>query len=380
MNSASTQQEIVTQKPPSTEGRVTNTSATVGSGFRLRFCFCYMMIARCAIVAFLSTILSQPVAHAESTIDRILPRMVKIYGAGGIRNLYAYSTGFTVSPDGHIVTIWNHVLDTDHISVVLHDGRRFSAVVVSAEPQLNLALLKLDIEGRRLPYIDLDTAIDVRPGTRAFAFSNMFKVATGDEPVSVMHSSIAARTKLSTRRGAFEVPYDGDLYVLDAATNNSGAGGGLVTNLQGMPVGMIGRELRNSESNTWVNYAIPLTKIGPVVEEMLSGEYKSNIKSGTDKSNPRRYRPRDFGFLMVPDVVQRTPAYVESVLTKSAAAGVGIRPDDLILFVNDDLIQSCRVLNDRLGRLEAGDTVKLILRRGDELVSVELIAKKNKDD
>jgi len=333
-----------------------------------------------AIALCLLAILPSPVARAQSTIDRVLPRMVKIFGAGGIRNLYAYSTGFVISPDGHIVTIWNHVLDTDQISVVLHDGRRFSATVVSAEPQLNLALLKLQIEGLNLPFIDLDTAVDAAPGTRAYAFSNMFKVATGDESVSVMHSSIAARTKLSTRRGAFEVPYDGDLYVLDAATNNSGAGGGLVTDIRGRPVGMIGRELRNSESNTWVNYAIPLTTIRPVVEEMISGEYKSKTTSDIEDDNPRRFRPRDFGFLMVPDVVRRTPAYVESVVPKSNAEKVGIRPDDLILFVNDDLIQSCRSLNDRLGRLEAGDTMKLILRRGDDLVSVELIAKKKKDD
>lgn len=337
------------------------------------------IIAKAVLAVALLTLSFTHELRAESTVDKILPRMVKIYGAGGIRNLYSYSTGFLISADGHVVTIWNHVLDTNEISIVLNDGRRFSAKVISAEPQLNLALLKLDGDIPQLPFIDLETATDVGPGTRAFAFSNMFKVATGDEPVSVMHSSIAARTKLTTRRGAFEVPYDGDLYVLDAATNNSGAGGGLVTDLRGRPVGMIGRELRNSESNTWVNYAIPLTDIRPVVEEMISGEYKSETKSNADKTNPRRYRPRDFGFLMMPDVVRRTPAYVESVVPGSPAAEIDMRPDDLILFVNDDLIQSCRLLADQLGRLEAGDTVKLVLRRGDELVSVELIAQKKGD-
>ena len=82
---------------------------------------------------------------------------------------------------------------------------------------------------------------------------------------------------------------------------------------------------------------------------------------------------------MIPDVVRRTPAYVESVAPSSPAAKVGMQPDDLILFVNDELIQSCRMLNNQLGHLEAGDDVKLVLRRGDDLVSVEFIAKK-KDD
>ncbi|MEQ9071343.1 MAG: serine protease, partial [Gimesia chilikensis] len=59
-------------------------------------------------------------ASSRETIQYALPRLVKIFGAGGVKNLYGYSSGFLVSPEGHIATIWSPVLDTDQLSVVLH--------------------------------------------------------------------------------------------------------------------------------------------------------------------------------------------------------------------------------------------------------------------
>ena len=55
---------------------------------------------------------------ADEAIRQTLPKVVKIYGAGGLRGLAAYSTGFLVSPEGHIATVWSHVLDRDEVTVV----------------------------------------------------------------------------------------------------------------------------------------------------------------------------------------------------------------------------------------------------------------------
>ena len=56
------------------------------------------------------------------------------------------------------------------------------------------------------------------------AFSNLFGVATGDEPASVLHGIVAAKTRLEARRGVFDTPYKGPVYVVDAMTNNPGRG------------------------------------------------------------------------------------------------------------------------------------------------------------
>ena len=264
-------------------------------------------------------------------------------------------------------------MDGDTANVVLWDGRRYEATVLGAEPQLDLAVIKIDAEN--LPYFDLQETAAVPPGARVLGFSNMFKVAVGDEQVSVLHGVIAAKTTLVTRRGVFEAPYHGPVYVVDAITNNPGSGGGVLTTWDGRLVGMIGKELRNAQTNTWVNYVIPITELKQAIEEIVSGKFTPRRTTDGDdlaENAPERYRATDFGLVMLPDVVYRTPAFIDRVVSDSPAAQAGLKPDDLVLFVDDQLIQSVRMLKEEFGRLESGGTLRLVVRRGDQLLTVEL--------
>ena len=314
-------------------------------------------------------------ASAQSRISQVQQRIVKIFGAGGIRNLNAYSSGVLVDDRGYVMTVWNHVLDTPELSVILHDGRRFDADVVAAEPKLDLAVLKLKSADAKFPSYDLKDAADVEPGTRVLAFSNMFKVATGDEPVSVVHGVVAAKTRLTTKRGVFDVPFENELYIIDAITNNAGAEGGLLTSLSGRPIALLGRQLRNGQTNTWVNYAVPLSELRPVVSQIIAGGYTAKSASRKDDAKPA-IRPEDLGLVMVPDVVPRTPGYVDSVIPKSPAAGAGIAPEDLVVFINDQLVRSCSELKQALGGLNPGQKIQIVVRRDDVLKTFELVAPK----
>jgi serine protease Do len=320
--------------------------------------------------------LAQPLTAQSSreTIDAVLPKVVKIFGAGGIKQLYSYSTGFLISAEGHIVTVWSHVLDSDTVNVVLSDGRRFEGKVLGAEPQLDLAVLKIPADG--LPYFDLAEAAIASPGTRVLGFSNMFKVAVGDEQVSVLHGVIAAKTTLAARRGVFEAPYHGPVYIVDAITNNPGSGGGVLTTWDGRLLGMIGKELRNSQTNTWVNYVMPIGELRQATEEIISGKFTAKrAADSNDESSatrPNRYQAADFGIVLIPDVVARTPAFIDRIIPGSSAMDAGLRPNDLVLFVEEELIQSVRAFKEELGRLEAGGKLRLVVRRGDQLVTVEL--------
>ena len=329
----------------------------------LHFAICILQFA------FILLHASPRLAGAQSVheaIESVQPRMVKIFGAGGVANLHSYGTGFLVSPEGHVVTVWSHVLDGDVVSVVLRDGRRYFGKVLGAEPQLDLAVVKIDAED--LPHFDLGESAEVGPGVRVLGFTNMYKVAVGDEPVSVLHGVVAARTNLTARRGRFEVPYDGPVYVVDAITNNPGSAGGVLTTYDGRLLGMLGRELRNADSNVWINYVIPINELRPTIEAIRTGDFSARPPEETaDRGG--RYAALDFGIVLVPDVIFRTPAYIDSVLPESAAEGAGLRPDDLIVFVNGELVQSIRTLQVQLGRLQAEDDLTLIVRRGNQLVS-----------
>jgi serine protease Do len=274
-----------------------------------------------------------------------------------------------ISPSGHILTTWSYVLDTDYITATLNDGRKFEAKLASFDPRLELAVLKIDAED--LPYFDLAASVPAGAGTRVLAFSNLFGVATGDEAASVQHGVISVKTRLDARRGAFETPYHGDVYALDAMTNNPGASGGALTNQNGELLGMLGKELRNAQNNLWLNYAVPVDEMRSSVEAILAGK----PQPVDDPKQAQPDNPADLaslGIVLVPDVIERTPPYVDVVRSGSPAEAAGIKPDDLVVYVGENLVNSCKNLVDEVARVERDAEVRLVVLRGQELVELSL--------
>jgi S1-C subfamily serine protease len=314
--------------------------------------------------------LSQVVSQAQT-------KAVKIYGAGGLKGLESYQSGFLISANGHILTAWNYVLDTEsgEVTVILHDGRRMTATMVGADPRLEIAVLK--VEGEDLPFAALETAASVEPGARVLAFSNLFNVATGDEPVSVLKGIVSAKTPLSARRGGFETTYNGMVYVLDAMTNNPGAAGGMLTDRKGRLVGMLGKELKNSLNNTWLNYAMPISEISGAVDDILAGRVRPRAATAAENAK----KPKEpatlalLGLSLVPDVLPKTPPFVDRVIPGSSAAKAGVLADDLVLFINDRTISSCKSLRDELTFIDRLDELRIIVQRGQDLKEFVLVCK-----
>jgi serine protease Do len=307
------------------------------------------------------------------TIRHLQSKVVKIYGSGGFRGLEAYQSGFLISPEGHVLTVWSYVLDTDDVIVTLDDGRKFRSELLGAAPGLEMAVLKIEAAG--LPCFDLGRAVEAVGGARVMALSNLFGVATGNEPVSVQHGVVSARTTLEARRGTFETPYGGPVYVLDAVTNNPGAAGGALVTRGGRLIGMLGKELRNARNNTWLNYAVPVGALRGAVDEIRAGKFAVGGQQKRDLPD-RPLRLAMLGIVLVPDVLPRTPPYVDHVWPGSPAAAAGIRADDLILLVEDRLIQSSRALRAELEQVDCEDPVKLTVLRGQELLEFVLQARR----
>jgi serine protease Do len=302
-----------------------------------------------------------------ATIDTVQAKIVKLYGAGGVRGLEPYQSGFLISASGHILTVWSYVLDTEYVTATLDDGRKFEAKMVSFDPRLELAVLKIEAED--LPHFDLATSVPGESGTRVLAFSNLFGVATGDEAASVQHGVIAVKTRLDARRGAFETPYHGAVYVMDAMTNNPGAAGGALTNETGELLAMLGKELRSAQNNIWLNYAVPISELRESVDAILAGK----ASTADDQPEARPENPADLaalGLVLVPDVLERTPPYVDAVRAGSLAQQAGLMPDDLVVYVGQNIVQSCKNLREELSRVERDAELRLVLLRGQELVEV----------
>ena len=316
-------------------------------------------------------------ADFQSTTEVLKSRqqtIVKLFGAGS-GNLDSYGSGTLVSAEGHFITVWNHLISTGFLTAITADGRKFSVDVVGTSGEHDLALLKLRSEpGDSFSHIDLTKIIDSSPGTPVLAFSNMFHVATGNEPVSIVHGVIAARIPLEATQGRWKFPLKSPVWLIDAITNNSGAAGGLLTDTKGAPIGLIGREIRHSASRTWVNYAVPLTTLKPIIETLLAGKKVDSRPKDAD-ANLAMISDQElttkFGVTMLPNVVERTPAWIDAVTRDSIAAKAGLQRGDLIVLVNDAVITSVTDFQQQLATFRSGERVSLTINRDQQLLPVD---------
>lgn len=290
--------------------------------------------------------------------------VVKVYGAGGLRGLEAYQSGIILSSDGRIATAMSTVLDAEGIDCVLDDGRRFEATLVGIDPRRELAVLSIDAS-------DLPAAVPAEDraaaGTRVFAVSNLFGVAVGDERASVQRGVIATVVPLEARRGAADAPYTGSVYVLDFTTNNPGSPGGALVDARGRLLGMIGKELRASASGIWLNYALPIDEVLAGCEAIAEGRAGMTTAAAAP--------PFDLGLLgivLVPDLLDRTPPFVEALLPESAAARAGLAADDLLIAVGSRAVGSRAAAERAVGAIAAGDPVRVSVIRAGTVVDVDL--------
>ena len=119
-----------------------------------------LVLAAVAVPALLLGLLTAPAASAQPAaggarvIEEVNQKLVKLFGSGGFRGVVAYGTGFVISPDGYVLTAAGPLLDTQDLRVHLYDGRRLHAKVIVAEPELDLALVKIE-NVEDLPHFDV---------------------------------------------------------------------------------------------------------------------------------------------------------------------------------------------------------------------------------
>ncbi len=116
------------------------------------------------------------------------------------------------------------------------------------------------------------------------------------------------------------------------------------------------------------------SSFGQSIDEIEAGKFVSVKELPPEKKPAHPMDPVLLGINLVPDVLERTPAYVDQVRPGTAAARAGLLPDDLILLVGNHLTQSCRSLQKELEMIDRADAVKITVLRGQDLVEVTLQA------
>jgi len=155
-------------------------------------------------------------------------------------------------------------------------------------------------------------------------------------------------------------------------TNNPGAAGGALTDRRGQLVGILGKELRNSLTNTWLNFAVPADEMSVAVSDILAGKIRPR-SSDADLQRVADPMTLDLlGIVLVPDVLQKTPPFIDAIRPGSIAEKEGLAADDLILFLDTAMVASCKALTDELGFIDKDSPVRVTIMRGQELIEVEL--------
>ena len=75
---------------------------------------------------------------------------------------------------------------------------------------------------------------------------------------------------------------------------------------------------------------------------------------------------------MVPDVLAKTPAYIDRVRPGSLAEKAGVQSNDLILFVNDQRVDSQKGLDRILQTIQRNDSFSILVQRGNALARVQV--------
>jgi serine protease Do len=314
----------------------------------------------------------------SGVIDAALQKVVKIYGAEAA-GIHGYQSGILLSPDGSILTALTAALQAEPIVVVLDNGRKFDAKLAAADPIMEIALLK--IPGSDLPHFDITREpATVSPlGTPIYAISNPFNIAQGNERLTVQRGTLAAQTTLSARRGVFETPYKGNILVVDVTTNNPGScGGALIAAETGELLGILGKELRNNENHSWLNFAIPTVAWSEPIRTMMKQggtislftEQTVREKEMIPEDTIRIFQ--DWGILLITSVSKRTPPFIDSVRPGSEAEKLGLLPDDLIVMVNNQLTPSLSAVEHRIHQIPPEEPVTLTIERDATLLDVVL--------
>jgi serine protease Do len=346
----------------------------------------YPLVLSSLAVLALAVTPARPDESHSKVVDEVNLKLVKLFGVGGIRGLASYGTGIIISPTGRILTINSHMLDTRDLRIHMPDGTRYHGKVIAREPELDVALVQIDTGSRKLELehwfniLDAAKKPTLEPGTNILAFSNQYKIAERDEPLSAQRGVISSYSRLLGRIGIFEAAYRGNVYVIDAITNNPGSGGGIITTRKGEPVAMIGKELRNELTNTWINYAIPFNASVEITDPKTGKKTTVSVIDLVVKGpdyKPLPPRPKVttvayHGIILVPNVVERTPPYIEEVVPGSPADKAKLKADDLIVYVDGLPVPDINTFNNVLAGYGPGAEIKLEIQRGDKLTTVPI--------
>ena len=237
-------------------------------------------------------------------------------------------SGVVIHEDGYVVTNAHVVKGSEQIKVTFSDGSEHPAVVVSADDNKDLAVLKIQAD-HKLPFIHLGRSNDLMIGETVIAIGNPFgyshTLTTG--VISALGRDIEVSANFWLRG-----------LIQTEAPINPGNSGGPLLNINGELVG-ITTAVRPEAQN--IGFAIPVDTLAANLTQMLMPEKLRRVRLG-----------------LVMGRMSTTGNYhgltVDSVISESPAEKRGIAHGDLILEIDGGKLTSfidfyVKMMNKQIG-------------------------------
>lgn len=263
----------------------------------------------------------------------------------------ALGTGIVLDDLGNIITAAHVIEDTERIEVILPDGARADASLISSDaPFSDVAVLRVELDG-------------LRPA----AFGSAGRLSTGEHVLAVgnvlLGEEVAMTLGVVSRPDtefARERYIQDDLIQTDAALNFGNSGGALV-NLEGEVVGLttvIARETRDGDFVDGVGFAIRIEQVLKIARAIAADGYYPRPTFGV--VNER---------LLTPQAAQQLGlsvskgAFLLEIKRSGVFARAGIRPGDVIRELDEVTIDEQTPYINALSQLRPGVEVRVVIHR-----------------
>lgn len=268
------------------------------------------------------------------------------------RPLEGMGSGVIIDREGHIITNNHVVRDAVKITVTIDDNEEYKAKIVGRDPQSDLAVIKLELDGDLLPperVAELGDSDTLKPGDYAIAIGNPVGL---ERTITVGVVSALGRHGLQVM-GAESLQFQ-DFIQTDAQINPGNSGGALV-DINGKVIGINNMYTARYAA---IGFAIPINLARNVVEKLIEyGEVKRGfvgIQRPVDGSGEITKDIQETMGLPSTDGVR-----VSMIIENSPAEKSGLEHDDVIITLDGAKVKDFNDFLLKIGNHSPGDTVKL---------------------
>ena len=263
------------------------------------------------------------------------------------RPVMGFGSGVIISDDGYIVTN-NHVIDKmDEVEIVLNDRRSFKGELVAADPNTDIALLKIKAEN--LPYLTYGNSDDLKLGQWVLAVGNPYNLTS-----TVTAGIVSAKGRgLGIMNERTQFPIESFIQT-DAAVNPGNSGGALV-NIAGELVGINTAIASQTGAYSGNSFAVPVSIVKKIVSDLMEFGVVQRAFLGVTIQDVTQELANEHNIKNVRGV------YINGLRDDGAAKVEGIKEGDIILSVNNVPVNSVSQLQEQISLYRPNDKINLLI-------------------